>query len=164
MLFWPQGAHLFSSVAQILPRKCHPPGETSWMWSNWLQSNWDRRDSHWQAAGTVESNGKKTATSLCAHSISSIQEDGWSWGRINLICYGNSHGQKQAPIAKWISTGSFRADSLQIKHLLHSWGGVLSKEWLWAVCAVGCMFIPTRLPSPASQPTPILHSNEKVVL
>lgn len=161
MLFRPQGAHLLSGTD--LPRKCHPPGETR-AGCEAVGSNWDR-DSHWQAAGTVESNGrKKKTTSPCAHSISSIQKDGWSWGHINLICYSNSHSQKQALIAKWISTGSFRADSLQTKHLMHSWRGALSMERLWAVCAVGCVFIPKRLPSPASQPTPIMHSNVKVVL
>lgn len=84
---------------------------------------------------------KNQVTSPCAHSISSVQEDGWSWGHISLICYGNSHSQNQALIAKWISTVSFCANSLKINHLVHWWLEVLSEYGIWAICTVGCIVI-----------------------
>lgn len=129
-----------------LPTKCHSAGE--------IRSGWKAVGSESTERGAIaigeqlgpwQNNGKKTVTSPCAHSISPVQEDGWSWGHRSLICYGKNHCQKQVLIAEWISTGSFCANSLKINHLmdkwinLHSWMGVLSEYGIWALyCGVHC--------------------------
>lgn len=121
-----------------LPRKCHSPGEIRSGWEAVSSKSSETREraigeqlGHWQ------NNGKNWVTSPCAHSISSVQGDGWSSGRISLICYRNSNGQNQGLIAKWISTGFFCASSLKINHLVHSPVGALTEHRIWAVCTVG---------------------------
>lgn len=130
-----------------LPTNCHSSGEIRSGWEAVGSKSTERRATAvGEQLGPWQNDGKNPVTSPCAHSSSAVGEDGWSWGHRSLICYGNSHCQKQVLIAEWISTGSFCANSLEINHLIHSWMGVLSDYGIWALCTVGCILILSPTP------------------